>query len=57
MPGAVPQAEACGPGQIFGPETTQAEACGPGQIFGPETTPLKVRFRAAIYFIAASAHV
>ena len=35
----------------------QAEACGPGQIFGRETTLLKVRFRAAIYFIVASGHV
>ena len=35
----------------------QAEACAPGQIYGPETTLLKVRFRAAIYFIVASGHV
>ena len=35
----------------------QAEACGPGQIFGPETILLKVRFSAAIYFIVASGHV
>ena len=35
----------------------QAEASGPGQIFGPDTTLLKVRFRAAIYFIVASGHV
>ena len=35
----------------------QAEACGSGQIFGPETTLLKVRFLEAIYFIVASGHV
>ena len=35
----------------------QAEACGPGQILGAETTLVKVRFRAAIYFIVTSGHV
>ena len=32
----------------------QAEAYRPVQIFGPEATLLKVRFRAAIYFIVPS---
>ena len=35
----------------------QAESCGPGQIYRLETTLLKVCLRPVTYFIVASGHV